>query len=137
MAEQSMPNQSLNQSSQRSLKRSNEPVFWALFGAGGVVAAFLLPAVILITGLAAPLGIPSPELFSYERASAFASSWAGALFLFIVISLSLWHGLHRVYHSSHELGIHRGPLLSVIRLVCYGTALGGTVLSAYWLIAAL
>ena len=113
-------------------KRSNEPVFWTLFGAGGVVAAFILPALILITGLAAPLGIPDSGLLSYQRVSAFAASWPGAVFLFIVISLSLWHGLHRIYHSSHELGVHRG--LSVLRMLCYGAALAGTLLTAYLLI---
>lgn len=115
-------------------KRSNEPVFWALFGAGGLVAAFLLPALIVITGLAGPLGLPAHGLLSYERVSAFAASLPGAAFLFVVISLSLWHGLHRIYHSLHELGVHRG--LAVVRVVCYGTALAGTLLTAYLLIAA-
>ena len=32
-------------------RRSNEPVFWVLFGAGGVVAAVALPAMVLVTGL--------------------------------------------------------------------------------------
>ena len=34
-----------------SRRRSNEPVFWALFGAGGVIAALAFPALVLVTGL--------------------------------------------------------------------------------------
>ena len=114
-------------------RRSNEPIFWSLFGAGGVVAAFVLPTLILITGLAAPLGVPTPGLLGYQRVSAFATSWAGAVFLWVVISLTLWHAFHRIYHSLHELGIHRGLLL--VRVVSYGTALAGTLLAAYLLVA--
>jgi fumarate reductase subunit D len=36
--------------------RTNEPIFWSLFGAGGVVVAFVLPMLILLTGIAYPLG---------------------------------------------------------------------------------
>lgn len=113
-------------------KRSNEPIFWSLFGAGGVVAAFAVPVLIVITGIAAPLGMLAPERLSYARVSAFAASLPGAIFLFIVISLTLWHAFHRIYHSLHELGIHRG--LQLVRVACYGTALAGTVLTAYLLI---
>ena len=60
-----------------NLKRANEPIFWALFGAGGVVAAFVLPVMIFITGIAVPLGIMSPETLSYERMLAFADHWVG------------------------------------------------------------
>ena len=46
-----------------AMKRSVAPVFWLLFGAGGMLAALTGPALVLITGLAAPTGIGlSPEL---------------------------------------------------------------------------
>ena len=37
-------------------QRSSEPFFWSLFGAGGVVVAFIVPMLIFITGVAGPLG---------------------------------------------------------------------------------
>ncbi len=113
-------------------KRSNEPVFWALFGAGGVFAAMLLPAVIVVTGIAGPLGWLGADAMSYERANAFAASWTGKLFLLGVISLTFWHAFHRIYHSLHDLGVHRG--LGSFKLVSYGLAALGTVVAALTLL---
>jgi len=36
------------------MKRSNLPIFWSLFGAGGTLAALLGPVLVFITGIAAP-----------------------------------------------------------------------------------
>ena len=44
------------------MARSNEPVIWSLFAAGGGVAAMLVPIHIVILGLAIPLGfLASPD----------------------------------------------------------------------------
>ena len=40
------------------MKRSNAPIFWLLFGAGGMLAALLGPVLVAITGIAVPLGWP-------------------------------------------------------------------------------
>jgi fumarate reductase subunit D len=40
-----------------TLKRSNAPIFWALFGAGGMLSALLGPMLVFITGIAVPLGV--------------------------------------------------------------------------------
>jgi fumarate reductase subunit D len=113
------------------MKRSNEPIFWSLFGAGGVIAAFVLPMLIFITGIAVPLGLLPPEVMDYERMRHFADLWWGKLFLFAVISLTLWHSSHRVFLSLHDLGIHRGR--EFFRWLCYGFAGFCTLLSIYLL----
>lgn len=106
-------------------KRSHEPVFWSLFGAGGVVSALVLPALVLITGIAWPLGLMSDGALGYARISTFAGSLLGGLALFFVISLTFWHAAHRIFHSLHDFGVQRG--LGVWKVVCYGAALLGTV----------
>jgi fumarate reductase subunit D len=86
-------------------RRSEEPLYWLLFGAGGVVAAILLPSMILISGILSPLGV-MPDTLSYEKMHAFASSWIGALILLIAIVLPIYHAMHRIYHGLHDLGVH-------------------------------
>lgn len=114
------------------MKRSNAPIFWLLFGAGGILSALIGPALVFITGIAAPSGLLLPrDTMSYPHMLAFAQQWAGKGFVFIVISLFLWHGAHRIFHSLHDLGIRAS---ASSKLACYGLALLGTVGAAYALL---
>ncbi|MBL8242996.1 MAG: fumarate reductase subunit FrdD [Rhodanobacteraceae bacterium] len=107
------------------MKRSNAPIFWALFGAGGMLSALVGAMLVWISGIAAPLGLGLPAAtLSYANALAVASSWPGRLTIFIVISLFLWHAAHRIFHTLHDLGIQAGLLA---RLLCYGSAMAGTL----------
>ena len=110
------------------MKRSNAPIFWGLFGAGGMLSALLGPMLVFITGIAAPLAwlLPAGWL-SYPRMLAFAQHWAGKGFLFVVITLFAWHAAHRIFHSLHDIGVHNGALAKV---ACYGGALMITVVAA-------
>ena len=115
------------------MKRSNEPIFWSLFGAGGVIASLILPVLIFITGVAVPLGIMPAEALSYERMTAFVGGWFGKLFVFVVISLTFWHAFHRIYHSLHDFGVNAG--LGVFKALAYGIAMIGTVGAGYYVFA--
>ena len=107
------------------MRRSNAPIFWVLFGAGGMLAALVGAMLVYITGIAAPAGIGLPDTtLDHARILAFARHPAGQLLLFGVIALFLWHGAHRIYHSLHDLGIHVGL---GAKLVCYGGAMAGTL----------
>ena len=48
-------------------KKTCEPFWWALFSAGGVVAAFLIPIHIVIVGFAVPLGWISDNGVLYQQ----------------------------------------------------------------------
>ena len=109
-------------------KRSNAPIFWGLFGAGGMLAALFGPMLVFITGIAVPLGLLLPAgTMSYAKMLAFAQNFIGKGFIFAVIVLFLWHAAHRIFHSLHEIGIHGG---FVAKLFTYGIALIGTVIAA-------
>ena len=112
----------------KNLKRSNAPIFWGLFGAGGMLSALVGPALVFITGIAVPLGLLLPAgTMSYPKMLAFSQNFIGKGFIFVVISLFLWHAAHRIFHSLHEFGIHAG---AGYKLLCYGSAFAGTVVSA-------
>jgi fumarate reductase subunit D len=114
------------------MKRSNAPVFWLMFGAGGMLAALLGPVLVLITGLAVPLGWLAPATLGYARVLALAQHWAGKGLLLVVIALFAWHASHRILHSLHDVGLHAG---AVAKLACYGSAMVLTLLVAGSLLA--
>jgi fumarate reductase subunit D len=116
-----------------AMKRSNAPVFWLLFGAGGMLSALLGTALVFITGLAAPLGWRVGDgVVSYARMLAFSQHWIGKGFLFVVVSLFAWHAVHRIFHSLHDVGIPNGTLA---KLLCYGAAMALTLVAALSLLA--
>ena len=108
-------------------KRSNAPIFWGLFGAGGMLAALFGPMLVIITGLLVPMGLLLPaDTMSYPKMLAFAQNFIGKGFIFAIIALFVWHAMHRIYHSLHEIGIHAGLFA---KLVCYGIALIVTLIT--------
>jgi fumarate reductase subunit D len=110
------------------MKPSNQPPFWLLFGAGGMVSALIGTMLVFITGLAGPLGLfGAANPVSYEHLLAFARNPLGTMFIFAVISLFLWHAAHRIYHTLHDFGIH---LNAFWWLACYGVATAGSVTAA-------
>ncbi|MBC8023291.1 MAG: fumarate reductase subunit FrdD [Burkholderiales bacterium] len=112
--------------------RSKQPIFWLLFGAGGMLSALIGWMLVFITGIAIPLGIfLQPDLFSYEKVLAFHRHWAGKAFTFLVISLFLWHGAHRIFHSLHDLGVKAHAASA---WACYGIAMTGTLAAAVLLL---
>lgn len=109
------------------MKRSNKPIFWSLFGAGGMLSALTGPMLVLLTGIAIPAGLWfGPDALSYDGVLAFVQHPVGALALVAVISLYLFHGMHRLYHTLHDFGLHITP---TIKALCHGLAALGTVVA--------
>lgn len=117
----------------KKYSRSNEPVVWSLFGAGGMVVAFLLPALILTTGIIVPLGVAPEKSLSYEQTLLFAQSWWGALFILAIIALPLFHAAHRIYHGLHDLHLY-GPK-ALMLTIFYGGASALSLFTLYGLFA--
>jgi fumarate reductase subunit D len=109
------------------MSKSNEAFWWALFSAGGVVAALLVPVHIVLTGLAVPFGWVPAEAFGYERMRALVSHPLTQLYLFVLISLSFFHCAHRVRHTFYDLGLGLREYQTPIAVLCYGAAIAGTV----------
>ena len=106
-------------------KRSISPIFWLLFGAGGMLSAVFGPPLILITGLLAPTGAGLPESFeSYGHALAFAQNPLGKLIVLAVISLFFWHGAERLYLTLKDM--KAGPI-HLLQFGTYGVAAAVTL----------
>jgi succinate dehydrogenase subunit D len=113
------------------LARSNEPFWWSLFAAGGVVAAFLVPVHIMLTGIVAPAGW-GRESFEYHRVLALVSHPLSRLYLFVLISLPLFHWAHRFRFTLIDLGLTGGR--GLVAVACYGSAIVGAILTAVVLV---
>jgi fumarate reductase subunit D len=103
-------------------KRHIEPILWLLFSGGGVVAAVFLPILVLLFGLAIPLGWIQSD---YNQLYAVVSHWLTRLVLLGLLVLMLFHSAHRFRYTLHD-----GLKLQwevPIAVLCYGGALLGSV----------
>jgi fumarate reductase subunit D len=107
---------------------SNKPIVWGPFAAGGTVTAFLTPALIVLTLLAA-LG-HAPDLLAYDRLHAFAGHWFVKLALAGTVFLSLWSAAHRLRITCYDLGVRADIAVAT---VVYAVALAGTAASVLYL----
>lgn len=108
--------------------RSADPLWWLLFSAGGVVAALLMPIALVLTGIAVPAG-----WLSQDSLLALMRHPLGRLYLFVLVSLPLFHWAHRFRYALVDLGL---PLLGRRRWLFYGAAIVGTLLGG-WLVVRL
>jgi fumarate reductase subunit D len=109
-------------------KRQIEPLLWMLFSAGGVVAALLAPSLVLLLGVAFPLGWLSPP--SYEHLFAVLHHPLTRAVLFLFCTLSLFHAAHRFRYTLYD-GLQIKHLNEVINLLCYGGAIVGSLWAGY------
>ena len=113
------------------MAKSNKPIVWGLFAAGGTITAFITPIMIFVTGLAVPLGMMEPEILAYDRIHAFLGNWFWKLVLFGIIFLSLWHAAHRLRITLHDFGMRSdGPIATVV----YALAALGTLAAIVFLL---
>ena len=102
----------------------------ALFSAGGVVAAFLIPVHLFLFGLAFPLGwLGAP---TYEHLVALVRMPLVRAYLLVLCSLPLFHWAHRFRYTLYD-GLKVKHLNEVIFTLCYGGAIVGSLLAAYLL----
>jgi fumarate reductase subunit D len=110
--------------------RSNRPLGWVMFGAGGFLVAFFFPIHILLTGIVQPLGfVATPDrrwmlnLLEYPLTRIYL----GGLLVF-----AFWHAAYRLRDTICDaLGVR--ALDDVIMFACYLGATVGT-LATIWLL---
>jgi len=111
------------------MAKSNKPVVWFPFAAGGTVIAFFIPVIVLLTFMAALGHVPAG--LSYEKMHAFAGSGLGKLVIFGVVALSLWSSAHRLRCTFFDFGVRADTLVATI---LYIAAIAASILSAVYLL---
>lgn len=104
------------------MAKSNKPIVWGPFAAGGTLTAFVTPVLIVLT-LLAGLG-HVPDLLGYEALRAFAAHGVVQLGIVGVVFVSLWSAAHRVRITCYDLGIRADTLVATL---VYAVAIAGTV----------
>ena len=103
-------------------KQSHEPVFWGLFGFGGMVIAFAMPALLiglLVAGLSdGGQGFHITQVMSH---------WWGAGALILIILGICFHCVHRIFFSLRDLKLSLGLGAQIL---LYGVASVVTLVSA-------
>ena len=104
-------------------RRTAEPILWLLFSAGGVAAALFLPVLVLIFGLAIPLGWLAP---GPDHLHAVLSNPLTLLVLFGVSVLSLFHWAQRFRYTLFD-GLKLKKHEQLINIGCYTVAAIGSI----------
>lgn len=110
------------------VRQHSEPYLWLLFSAGGMLSAMLMPVLVLLFGIAFPLGwIQAP---TYEHMLAVVGNPLIRLVLLGLCVLSLFHAAHRFRHTLHDALRLGHPMFAGLS---YGSAVVGSALAAYLL----
>ena len=109
-------------------RRSSEPFLWAMFGGGGMLAALVLPALVALLWIAAPLGwVEAP---AREELAQLALHPASRLGIFVLVTLSFFHWAHRFRYTLYD-GLQLYHLNQLIALLTYGFATLLTALAVW------
>ncbi len=118
----------------KTLRRSDEAIWWMLFSVGGVCFAVVVPGAIVVLGVLGPLGLLPTDsgALVYEQARALMTGyfWAlpGLAFVVVAVCLPLFHAAHRIHHGGHDLKLHWGR---AGKWLCYGGAAVIAVVALY------
>jgi fumarate reductase subunit D len=103
-------------------------MLWLLFSAGGIASALLMPILVLLFGLAFPLGWVTPP--SHAHLVAVLGHPLTRLALLVFCVLSLFHWAHRFRHTLNDAFDLR-HLAKPIAAICYSSAIVGSFVAAY------
>ena len=102
------------------MSKSNKPIVWGPFAAGGTLTAFLTPVLVLLTLL-------QPKGLSYESMHALAAHGAGKVVLAGAIFLALWSAAHRLRITLYDLGVRADALVAALLYAATLACTGGAI----------
>ncbi|HEY9378094.1 MAG TPA: hypothetical protein VIQ02_13485 [Jiangellaceae bacterium] len=109
-------------------RRPVEPLVWLLFSGGGVATAVFFPILIVLFGLAFPLGWIEPP--DHAHIDAVLGHPLTRIVLLGLCVLGLVHFAHRFRYTLEE-GLQLGRFDVPIAVMCYGAALLGSAAAVF------
>jgi fumarate reductase subunit D len=100
-----------------------------MFANGGLVAALFVPVHILVQGVLAPLGVVPAVDRHYDSFAAALGNPIVKLYLFVIISVPLFHVAHRLRFFLIDLGLTVAQ--RPVKYLLYALAVLGTLVTAY------
>jgi fumarate reductase subunit D len=110
------------------VKRSPQPFLWLLFSAGGMLTALLAPIILLLFGIAFPLGLVAPP--HRERMLAVLSSPLIRVVLLGACVLALLHCAYRLSYILRD-GLRLTHPRQITNMISYAGAITGSVIAGY------
>ncbi len=109
------------------MRRPLLPLLWLLFSAGGTFAALLYPVYLFLIAFVFPLGwLSAPD---YQSLVHLVRNPLVRAYVVVLVALPLFHWAHRFRYTLYD-GLQLRHLARPIAVLCYGTALAGTVVAA-------
>ena len=105
-------------------------LLWGIFSLGGMIAAFLLPVMIYLTAIAYPYNL-WPFNGTKNPVSLITGHTLGALFVFVTVAGSLFHGIFRFQSVLTEVGLQK--YRRALEAVGYFIIFAGIIVLGYYL----
>jgi fumarate reductase subunit D len=111
-----------------------EPVRWLLFSAGGMLAALLIPGLLVLFGVVFPLGWLDPP--DHDHLLAVLRNPITRLVLLALCVLALFHWAQRFRYTLIDV-LQLKEQSDIVNFLCYVVATAGSLVAAYLLLGAL
>jgi fumarate reductase subunit D len=106
-------------------------ILWGIFSLGGMIAAFLLPVMIYMTAIAYPFSL-WPFNGTKDPSFLITGHLLGAVFVFVTVAGSLYHGIFRFQSALTEVGLLR--YRRALEAVGYFIIFIGIIVLGYYLL---
>ena len=108
-------------------------LIWVLFFTGAGLAAFLLPAHVIVQGILGPLGIVPVVDRHYDTWISILGNPLVKLYILVLVFFSFFHFAHRLRYLVVDLGVPAARGLPA-QVIFYGGAVVVTLVAAWILL---
>jgi len=107
--------------------------WWFMFAQGGVIAAILIPAHVLIQGILGPLGVVPVVDRHYDTWIDILGNPIVKLYLLVLIAFPFFHFAHRLRYLMVDLGVPAAKSVPA-QVIFYGGAVAVTLFTIWLLL---